>query len=200
MSTQPDIRICFVGDSMVAGIGDPEHLGWVGRVCRNAAQQGVALSAYNLGVRRQTSVDVMQRWSDECAARLPPTCDARVVFSLGVNDTMLENGMTRVSAQDSERHLGNMLADAAKRYRVLMIGPPPIADAAHNQRTKALSERFDAVCKRLDVPYLPMFEALSANKTWMHQVSLMDGAHPQAEGYAEFAKRVLDWPQWWFRS
>jgi len=200
VSTTPDIRICFVGDSMVAGIGDPEHLGWVGRVCKSAAAQGIVLSAYNLGVRRQTSADIAQRWAQECASRLPESCATRVVFSFGVNDTTQENGQTRVSTQDSEHKHENILADATKRYRVLVIGPPPIDDAAHNQRTQALSERFNAICGKLDVPYLPMFEALSANKVWMQQVSILDGAHPQAEGYAEFSKHVLAWPQWWFRS
>lgn len=27
-----DLRVCLVGDSFVAGVGDPDHLGWVGRV------------------------------------------------------------------------------------------------------------------------------------------------------------------------
>jgi lysophospholipase L1-like esterase len=52
----------------------------------------------------------------------------------------------------------------------------------------------------LNVPYLSVVEALSANTTWMQQVAKSDGAHPQADGYMEFSKLVLNWPQWWFRS
>ena len=26
------MRICFIGDELVAGVGDPRGLGWVGRV------------------------------------------------------------------------------------------------------------------------------------------------------------------------
>lgn len=39
--------VCFVGDSFVAGFGDPEHRGWVGRVAA-----GSAATVYNLGIRR----------------------------------------------------------------------------------------------------------------------------------------------------
>jgi hypothetical protein len=37
MSDAPkEIRICFIGESFVNGTGDPEFLGWTGRVCRHA--------------------------------------------------------------------------------------------------------------------------------------------------------------------
>lgn len=33
---EPDVRVCFVGDSFVAGVGDAQHLGWAGRLQRTA--------------------------------------------------------------------------------------------------------------------------------------------------------------------
>ena len=200
MNSAADFRICFVGDSFTAGLGDPEQLGWVGRVCASAVAQGVPLTAYNLGVRRQTSADIVGRWSAECAPRLPAGTRAHVVFCMGVNDTMMEGAQTRVGADDSVHHLETMLGEAQGRYHVAMIGPPPVADAAHNRRTQALSSRFGQRCIDLGVPYLPVFDALARNDIWMQQVAKHDGAHPQAEGYAEFARLVLGWPQWWFRS
>lgn len=50
-----DVRACFVGDSYVAGTGDPAALGWVGRVAAAAIASGVRLSAYNLGIRGDTA-------------------------------------------------------------------------------------------------------------------------------------------------
>jgi len=85
-----DVRVCFVGDSFVAGVGDCEFLGWAGRLA--AGTKGVALTTYNLGVRRQTSSDIRARWRPECEARLPEDCDGRVVFSFGSNDTTVEGG------------------------------------------------------------------------------------------------------------
>lgn len=195
-----DIRICFVGDSMVAGTGDPEHLGWVGRVCAQAAAQGIALTAYNLGVRRETSSDIAKRWDQECTPRLPASSQTHVVFSFGVNDMTEESGRTRISTEHSVANLKAILAQAKMRYQVMMIGPPPIAGAQQNERITALSGQYNVICKELKVPYLSVVEALSVNTTWMQQVAKSDGAHPQAEGYMEFAKLVLNWPQWWFRS
>lgn len=195
-----DIRICFVGDSMVAGTGDPEHLGWAGRVCAQVEAQGIALTAYNLGVRRETSADIAKRWAIECAPRLPASSQTHVVFSFGVNDMTEESGSTRVAVAHSLENLEAIISQAKMRHQVLMIGPPPIADAQQNERIRALSDQYSVICKELNVPYLPVVEALGANTIWMQQVAKSDGAHPQAEGYMEFAKLVLNWPQWWFRS
>src|SRR5262249_19732759 len=57
MSTTTDLRTCFIGDSYVAGAGDDTGLGWVGRVTARARADGYDLTAYNLGVRRDTAAD-----------------------------------------------------------------------------------------------------------------------------------------------
>ena len=61
-----DIRICFIGDSYVQGTGDPECLGWAGRLCVTARRDGHEVTGYNLGVRRETSRDIAHRWLSEC--------------------------------------------------------------------------------------------------------------------------------------
>jgi len=49
-ASRQEIRICFVGESFVNGTGDPEFLGWTGRVCRDAQRKGYEITHYNLGV------------------------------------------------------------------------------------------------------------------------------------------------------
>ncbi|MGH8539357.1 MAG: GDSL-type esterase/lipase family protein [Stenotrophobium sp.] len=200
MNAPADIRVCFVGDSLTAGFGDPEHLGWAGRVSASAAKNGFGLTTYNLGIRLETSADIAGRWLEECARRLPRACQPHVVFSFGVNDTTEEAGKTRVAAQDSVSNLNAILGSAKTRYKVLMIGPAPVADTDQNRRIDALSRQFDATCRKLEVPYLPVFEALHASVVWMKQAGENDGAHPRAKGYAEFARLVIGWNHWWFRS
>src|SRR5687767_2146287 len=124
-----DIRICFVGDSFVNGTCDPDYLGWTGRVCLVARQSGYDLTSYNLGVRRDTSTDIASRWRDECLRRLPTSCDGRIVFSFGVNDTTVEHGATRVSTEQSLINTRKVLSTSVSLYPTLMVGPPPIADA-----------------------------------------------------------------------
>ena len=65
------MRICFVGDSFVNGTGDPDCLGWAGRVCAAAQHDGHDITYYNLGVRRETTADIRDRWEREVSCRLP---------------------------------------------------------------------------------------------------------------------------------
>ncbi|MGK8521221.1 GDSL-type esterase/lipase family protein [Nocardia asteroides] len=190
-----DLRVCFVGDSFVAGVGDPRCLGWAGRLASAAHARGVPLTAYNLGVRRQTSAQILRRFDAECSPRLPPGADAGVVLSFGVNDAVHEDGGPRVRPEDSVVNLRELLGKAAGRgWPVLMVGPPPIADHEHNARAAELDERFARVCAASEVPYVRVHEALRANAVWMTEVGTGDGAHPAAAGYDEIAALIA--PHW----
>jgi len=152
-----DLRVGVVGDSFVSGVGDPEHLGWVGRLAARTHGAGLPLTAYSLGVRRQTSREVMDRWRAECSPRLPAGCDGRVVVAFGVNDTTLEEatGQQRVSAFDSGAHLARMLWDARDAgWPALVVGPPPVSDPAQ-KRIARLDETFLSICKEAGVGYNP---------------------------------------------
>ncbi|MEV0760033.1 GDSL-type esterase/lipase family protein [Nocardia sp. NPDC050435] len=190
-----DVRVCFVGDSFVAGVGDPLLLGWAGRLGQRAHAAGVPLTSYNLGVRRQTSAEVLARFAAECAPRLPSSCTGRVVLSFGVNDAMVEHGVPRVDPEESAANLTKLLGQAAERgWPVLMVAPPPVDDAAHNARTAELDERFAAICAAAEVPYLRVHTALRESAVWMREVRAGDGAHPGAAGYDALAALAL--PQW----
>ena len=130
----PEVRICFVGDSFVNGTGDPECLGWTGRICANANKKGYDITYYNLGVRRNTSTDIENRWLQEVSLRLPKEYAGRVVFSFGLNDTTIENGKTRVDFTDSISNTRKILSEAKQLYPVLMVGLP------HMQNKKTPTE------------------------------------------------------------
>lgn len=69
-----EIRICFLGESFVNGTGDPEFLGWTGRVCAKSQRKGYEITYYNLGVCAETSTYLKQRWkqeSDRLLASIP---------------------------------------------------------------------------------------------------------------------------------
>ncbi len=193
-----DIRICFIGDSYVQGTGDPDCLGWAGRLCVNARQAGHNLTSYNLGVRRETSADVARRWLNECAPRLPVTTENYVVFSFGANDVTIENGASRVSESAALANLHAMLAAATARYRTLVIGPPAVPDDEMNMRLMRLSERMGEVAALSGVPYLALFPLVVNDAQWLDELRANDGAHPRAAGYARIAAFVENWQAWWF--
>ena len=156
-----DRRVFFLGDSFVAGVGDPEHRGWVGRLAERAHRAGAPITAYNLGVRRDTSDDVCRRWPDEVAVRRGAGAQERLVVSFGVNDTTADGRRTRVAPERSAANLRALLAEAAGAgLPVLAVGPPPVADRAQNRRIAALDERFAAVAAEAGTPYVGVFGAL----------------------------------------
>ncbi|MEU1985970.1 GDSL-type esterase/lipase family protein [Nocardia sp. NPDC019395] len=193
-----DLRICFVGDSFVAGEGDQEALGWSGRLTAHARRAGLALTSYNLGIRGQASTDIAGRWRAECRSRLPAGVPGRVVFSFGVNDTVRVEGGTRVDTDTSVANLCAVLAAAREEsWPLLMVGPPPVDDAEHNQRIAELDARFEKVCAERGVPYIGSCHRLAADSVWTEQVRAGDGAHPGAAGYAGFAELLLPgWREW----
>ncbi len=193
-----EARICFVGDSFVNGTGDTECLGWAGRVCQIANSKGNRITFYNLGVRGDTSADIKKRWKKEVDPRLSGH-KGLMVFSFGVNDTVVANGGVRVPPEESAKNCKAILTAAKKKYPVIMVGPPAVADAAHNQRIAALSAAYAKVAAKAGVPYLDIYTPLSASALWMEEVASHDGAHPDGGGYTLISALVLEWDRWWFR-
>lgn len=194
-----DIRICFIGDSLVNGTGDEAALGWAGRLCALAHASDIPVTYYNLGIRRNTSKDILLRWENECTLRLPDSCDGRIVLSCGVNDTAIENGKTRVDSAESCENVRAILR-GAKRYTALMVGPPPVLDDEQNERIESLSLAFARETKALGVPYIDLFSALCSDDAYKREIARNDGAHPRSEGYSKMARIIGASPSWWFHT
>ncbi|HEX8159921.1 MAG TPA: GDSL-type esterase/lipase family protein [Solirubrobacteraceae bacterium] len=200
-----DRRVLFFGDSFVAGTGDPTGLGWVGRVVASSYAAGVALTAYNLGIRGDTSVQVAARWRAEARPRMVAPASYGVVFGFGVNDAVLEDGRVRVDPRRALDSLGRVLDDsAAIGLRPLVVGPAPAGEVADDARVGALSASFQRLAADRGVPFVAVFDALSQSSQWARDVAGGDGVHPGAAGYAALAQLVLKggWLRWlsWKRT
>lgn len=191
-----DVRICYIGDSFVNGTGDPTKLGWAGRLSQSSQDNNLDITHYNLGIRRETSEDILKRWELECQSRLPKVSENKVVFSFGVNDTVIENGQRRVALEKSIENTRAILLKASKLYDVIMIGMPPINDDAQNQSIKELDSKFQDLCNELNIPYLSTFNRLLHDKVWRDEVALNDGAHPRDKGYEILANFIKNWSGW----
>ncbi|MBV8087460.1 MAG: lipase [Chloroflexi bacterium] len=189
------MRICFVGDSLVAGTGDPEYLGWVGRVCAAARRDGWDITAYNLGVRRETSADIRARWEREVECRLPAEDAGLLVFSFGNNDAVVEAGRPRVALADAVVNLRQIVAAARARWPVLMVGPVAFPNEEDALRRK-LNGAYAAACDEMGVPYLDVLEAVGSSDVWLAEARLGDGVHPGAGGYRLLAGLFSAWPAW----
>lgn len=186
------MRLIAFGDSMVAGAGDPDHLGWVGRAL--AGRRDVTL--YNLGVRRETSGDIAARWLAEATPRMTDAEPMRIVFSFGVNDAHLEDGHSRLAQAESLKNAHAMLSGAMKLCPVLMVGPPPVVDPGVCARLEALNEHFKVLAARLKTPFIDVLQPLMADGLWQAEALAWDGAHPGAGGFQRMADLVAAHPAW----
>jgi acyl-CoA thioesterase I len=186
-----DIRVCFVGDSYVAGLGDSTGLGWVGRAVAHAHAEGTPLTSYNLGIRRNTSRDVASRLREETARRLAGAGDGRVIVSFGVNDTLVEDGEQRVPGAETLAAFDQMVRELSPTP-VAMVGPPAVADDAHNTRIRSLNAALGTAAATLRADFFDVFTTLEHDQIWWEQLRLHDGYHPDAPGYERFFRALRD--------
>ena len=199
-SSQPmDMRLIFIGDSIVAGSGDDECRGWVGRVGSATRRAGVDHTPYNLGIGGHTAGDVLARWQEEVTRRLNPDIENRLVVQVGVNDA--RDGVER-PADDSVADLAAFIDGArGADLEPLVVGPIPTAQPAESERIGALSERFARLCAECDAAFIEVHGALRDSGSFRASLE-SDGYHPNADGYAEIAQVVLHngWWEWLARK
>ncbi|MDO8410460.1 MAG: GDSL-type esterase/lipase family protein [Phenylobacterium sp.] len=186
------MRILAFGDSFVAGAGDPAHQGWLGRALAGRPE----VTAYNLGVRGDTSADILRRWAAEAEARLSAAEPCGLVFAFGRNDAHAVEGRLRLTAAESLKNAHQLLTQGVARAPVLMVGPPPADEPALAARLEGLNEAFKALCGRLRAPYIDVLRPLAVSGTWLAEARAGDGAHPGAGGYQQMAELIAAHPAW----
>ncbi len=192
-----DVRVCFFGDSLTAGVGDPTGAGWVGPVSTAARARGVDLTAYGLGVRRDTSVDIARRWLGEARLRHRDGDRYGVVFACGTNDVVEQGGRRRVARERSLALLGDVLDDAhVAGWSALVVGPPPAQDPRTSARAADLAAGMAGVCAGRDMPFVDP-GVLAGDPVWTAEVAAGDAFHPSTAGYARLAAVIepvfTDW-------
>lgn len=186
-----DVRVCVFGDSFVAGVGDPKALGWVGRVAaRTPLSTGADVTVYPLGVRGETTEEMVVRMPMECAPRFAHGDEQRIVVAPGVADARAGVDPTRTAAALE-------FSLASLDVPTLVIGPPPVGDDAMLDRLARLDEAFASLSERRGATYISTYQPLARRKTW-HDARAGDGVHPNQSGYGILAYVVLNegWYQW----
>jgi lysophospholipase L1-like esterase len=183
-----DIRLIFIGDSFVNGTGDETFLGWSGRVSQLFNDDETEVTSYSLGVRRETSSDILKRWEQEVQTRLMKEATNIGFFSFGVNDCVEIEGVQRVSFEQSIKNITTILSEAKKQFdQIVFVMAPPIDDELVNKRIAYLNTQYHKVCIDLEIDAIDVFDALKLSSIWTDEVKNNDGAHPKSGGYGVFA-------------
>ncbi len=190
---QRRIRLAAVGDELLAGLGDPRALGWLGRVMARTAPDGVQVEAYSLAAPNEGTESLANRWLQETGRRFDDGFENRLVIGLSDRDLDLE-----LSTARSRLNLANILDGAAQMsVKVLVVGPPPGLDPERNRRLGELSAAFADVTTRRKHVYVDTFTPLLAHEQWRNDLAANGGTPGQA-GYGLMAWLVLHrgWFQW----
>ena len=190
------IRVCVVGDDLVAGVGDPRSLGWTGRVGARTSRTEAQVTLFALGVPAETTAELLARWGGETERRFAGAApeDRRLVVGLGHED--LRQGL---SPPRSRLNLANLLDECSARGPgVFVVGPPPAPEDWRNDRVGELSAAFADVCLRRGIPYVDCFTPLVTHEDWLTDLAAGDGVHPGQAGYGLMAWLVLHggWHAW----
>lgn len=190
-----DIALVFIGSSLVAGVGDPKGQGWVTRVVGRTNHPDIELTAYTLGVRGDTSADVLDRWAAEVPARWVGRTERRLVVSVGTDD--IRSG---ISLARHRLNLANLLDDAATQgVGTFVVGPPPSDDEELNTRLEVLVDAQADVCSRRGVPFVDCYQPLLGHDQWRTDLAASAVPHhPGQAGYGLIAWLVLHngWNEW----
>ena len=187
------LRIAAVGDELLAGLGDPRALGWLGRVLARTPRDSMLLESYALPCPEEGTEGLAARWLDEAGRRFSNQTENRLVIGLSGRD--IEFGL---STARSRLNLANILDSASQnRIEVFVVGPPPTLDPAQNRRLDELNTAFADVTTRRKHLYVDTFSPLLNHEQWRQDLAAQGGTPGQA-GYGLMAWLVLHrgWFQW----
>lgn len=158
------MRICFIGDELVAGVGDPRGLGWVGRVNAHSTFD-LPATFLTLAVPSETTKQMAARWEAEVLLRLADGEPHGLVIGVGPGDVA-----AGISTARSRLNLAN-ITDRATSLGVpsFVVGPPPLA-GVDSGALKSLASSCSEVCARAGFPSLtatrPWSLTTNGSRTW----------------------------------
>lgn len=186
------MRIFFVGDELITGLGDAHGVGWVGRVLART-QSDIPIIPFQLAMPGENTEGLSARWQSEVLPRFNQHDVHKLVIGLGSHDHE-----TGVSLARSRLHLANIL-DNAQRLNLscFVVGPPPRRDILPRIQAD-LSHALGEVCARRGVPYVETYAPLATHEQWNTDMSMSGAYTPHQAGYGLMSWLVLNqgWHQW----
>lgn len=202
-------KIIALGDSITYGGGDLRG-GWVQRMrefldknsLSSDANEEPYYTVYNLGISGDTTDDLIERAERELKVRIDEE-ESIIIFAIGINDTQFleKENEHHVSLDKTITNIRNLI-NIAKKYssKVIFFGLTPVDEKKvtpipwnlnkfyRNQYIEQYNQAIKNICAENNLPFvdmLPVFQNLDYKKL------LLDGLHPNTEGYEEMYKIIL---------
>ncbi|MBV7432653.1 lysophospholipase [Dermabacteraceae bacterium TAE3-ERU5] len=186
------VRLIGLGDELLAGVGDPRALGWLGR-CVASQDAAIPVELFACALPRDNSASLSHRYESEVELRLDRdgladgTVAHRVVIGMGNEDISAGISLAR-----SRLNLSRVLDGLDKmRIPAFVVGPPPSADRGMTRSLLELSEIYADVCNRRSVPYVDTVLALHDHSQFNEDIARSSRDLPGQTGYGLIAWLVL---------
>ncbi|HEX2911659.1 MAG TPA: GDSL-type esterase/lipase family protein [Chloroflexia bacterium] len=194
------IRLVGLGDSLIRGAGDAGELGWLGRLTEALKPDFPELEMLNRGVGGDTTRHILA-WIEQDCLGLEPDL---VILGVGVNDSR-----RRVSLQNQceipldlfEQNLNEIILRLKRAGAgIIVSGMIPVDDRGatykeDKQHFRNDQFRYEAIIEKVaalnKVTYLDHFNRCLAFGDARISSLLLDGVHPNSQGYAEMAQASI---------
>lgn len=207
-------RICFIGDSIVEGLGDETGLGWSGRLAEAHRNSDNPFIPFYLGVRGQTLAQIADRAKEECKVRITDKENDLIVLGSGLNDIARVDGEPRTSPDSVIDTFAYLIDELNNLCKLIVVSPFPVYESLmpfyssisdlhldfQNKDIKEFSKEYCNICGSKDIPYLNLFDELNKNDDYQNGLKLNDGLHSNAEGYQAVANLIQNWTVWKLNS
>ena len=203
------LRIIALGDSLIYGFGDYVGGGWVERLRRQwMSPEGDGHVLYNLGVRGDRTIQVVNRLSQEFSRRgeLRNKLPDLILLSVGVNDSPRvgkPEGKHLTDFTEFKQQTERLLDMAQNLCPILFIGMTPVDEKKMPFMDCLYYNHFDQyrykeaalqACQERNIPYLDIFDLWLARGTdWIDSHLGEDGLHPNVSGYQALFSDIMAW-------
>jgi lysophospholipase L1-like esterase len=216
ISTQSDLKIIALGDSLVYGFGDPVGGGWVERLRRQWMTLDRGRVLYNLGIRGDRVAQVAHRLEREFCNRgeLRDRLPNSIILSVGVNDSARLgrlDGRNYTNFEKFQQQIVELLERSQQLCPIrnsfpaplLFVGIVPVDESKmpfldclyyNHQDQYRYKEFTKQACEQRQIPYLDIFDRwMQRGDDWMRSRLSRDGLHPNTLGYESLLQDVVNW-------
>ncbi|MDP3726267.1 MAG: GDSL-type esterase/lipase family protein [bacterium] len=190
------VNICIFGDSIVYGQGDTEKGGWAIQLrnhFESRANKELDARVYALGIRGETSQDLLKRLKAECIARKPD-----IIFcAIGINDSQVSDSKKGTPLTPLSEFIKNIkgIFDIAEQFtnKIVFIGLTSVDESKttptdwgtyyDNENVKRYDTVIEEFCRKKEVTYIQINNLLS-------EADLFDGIHPNIEGHKKMFEKI----------
>lgn len=197
MTETRETNILVFGASTVHGAWDPEGGGWVGRLNRFLMERiqretDPYFTVYNLGVNGDTSSGLIRRFEQEAKARFVRAESNVIVFSIGINDSvLLDDKEHYVTPEEFRQNISSLVSLARMFGPIVFVGLTRVEESKttpipwqrrwyyRNNSIKAYDTILREVSTQGKIPFIDLMPIFTEN----YYKLLDDGLHPNAEGH-----------------